>query len=118
MNKISPLSASALAHRFSIPRFPIMPFQTDDFIDFAKQFVNPDLSSWQTYVETPEFKVYRRTSDRNSSLFEYRIIGGWKDIPARILSHVYLDLAYRKTWDKHMISYKDLGSNTFHYLIK
>jgi hypothetical protein len=95
-----------------------MPFEKEQFIEFAKEFIKPDLSSWQCYVETPEFSVYRRTSDRNSSLFEYRIIGGWKDIPATILSHVYLDLAYRKTWDKHMISYKDLGSNNFHYLIK
>jgi hypothetical protein len=95
-----------------------MPFHNDDFIDFAKQFINPDLSTWQLYVETPEFKVYRRISDRNPSLFEYRIIGGWNDIPARVLSHVYLDLAYRKNWDKHMISYTDLGSNAFHYLIK
>lgn len=95
-----------------------MPFQNDQFVDFAKEFFNPNLTKWQSYVETPEFKVYRRTSDRNTSLFEYRIIGGWKDIPARILSHVYLDLVYRKTWDKHMISFQDLGSNAFHYLIK
>ncbi|CAM0141611.1 hypothetical protein VKS41_005863 [Umbelopsis sp. WA50703] len=95
-----------------------MPFKQTQFIDFAKEFINPDLSSWQSYIESTDFKVYRRTSPRNPSLFEYRIIGGWKDIPAHILSHVYLDLAYRRTWDKYMISFKDLGSNSFHYLIK
>ncbi|KAG2174876.1 hypothetical protein INT43_005938 [Umbelopsis isabellina] len=95
-----------------------MPFEQTQFIDFAKEYINPDLSSWQLYIENSEFKVYRRTSPRNSSLFEYRIIGGWKDVPAHILSHVYLDLAYRKKWDKYMISFQDLGSNSLHYLIK
>ncbi|RUP49821.1 hypothetical protein BC936DRAFT_141352 [Jimgerdemannia flammicorona] len=95
-----------------------MPFPASQFTEFLTQFTTQDFQGWAFYAETSQFKVYRRLSARNPSLYEYRCVGGFPDVPANILSHVYLDLEYRRSWDKNMISYTLLRPDTYHYLIK
>lgn len=95
-----------------------MPIPASEFIDFLHQYTSKDLKGWAFYVDTPNFKVYRRLSPRNRNLYEYRCVGGYPDIPANILSHVYLDLEYRRVWDRNMIEFTLLRPDTYWYLIK
>ncbi|GAA5808679.1 hypothetical protein MFLAVUS_002073 [Mucor flavus] len=83
-----------------------MPFFTDDvFKGFVSQFKSQDFDGWEQYVQISDFTVYRKRSDRNAHLFKYRAVGGWSNVHPATLAHVYLDLAFRKKWDKNMLSY-------------
>ncbi|KAI8975687.1 hypothetical protein BDF20DRAFT_624943 [Mycotypha africana] len=87
-----------------------MPFFTDDvFKDFVKQYKNGNtlFDGWEFYMKNEDYQVYRRPAhDRNPNLYEYRAIGGWKDVRAATLAHVYLDLDFREKWDKNMKSHQ------------
>lgn len=84
-------------------------FAQDSFRDFVRQCLQHKEcnNDWEFYVKSSHFTVYRRPAhDRNPSLFEYRSIGGWPDVKPSILAHVYLDLEFRKKWDKNMQSHQ------------
>jgi hypothetical protein len=89
-----------------------MPFFPDEaFIKFVKQYKDHTVErkgeEWEFYVKNPDFTVYRRPAqDRNPSLYQYRSMGGWKDVNPDTLAHVYLDLDFRKKWDKNMQSHQ------------
>ncbi|KAI8075597.1 hypothetical protein BDF21DRAFT_439439 [Thamnidium elegans] len=83
-----------------------MPFFTDDaFKDFVTQFKSQDFGGWEQYIQISDFTVYRKRSDRNPDLFQYRSVGAWSNVHQATLAHVYLDLPFRKKWDKNMMSY-------------
>ena len=87
-----------------------MPFFPEDtFRDFVRQYKEQTKldGEWEFYVKNLDFTVYRRPAhDRNPNLFEYRSFGGWTDIKSDTLAHVYLDLEFRKKWDKNMQSHQ------------
>jgi hypothetical protein len=88
-----------------------MPFFTQDaFKDFVQQCKqHTELGGdWDFYVKTADFTVYRQKapSDRNPNLYRYRSIGGWSNVKSDTLAHVYLDLEFRKKWDKNMQSHQ------------
>ncbi|KAI8644130.1 hypothetical protein BD408DRAFT_401302 [Parasitella parasitica] len=87
-----------------------MPFFPDDkFRDFVKQCKEQTKldGKWEFYVKNSDFTVYRRPAhDRNPNLYEYRSFGGWSDVKSDTLAHVYLDLEFRKKWDKNMQSHQ------------
>ncbi|KAI7904075.1 uncharacterized protein BX663DRAFT_471185 [Cokeromyces recurvatus] len=92
-----------------------MPFFPDNsFREFVQQYKEhikekeeSNKDNWEFYVKNKDFTVYRRPAhDRNPNLFEYRSFGGWDDVEADILAHVYLDLEFRKKWDKNMQSHQ------------
>ncbi|KAF9973308.1 hypothetical protein BGZ73_003452 [Actinomortierella ambigua] len=78
---------------------------------------NPDLSNWQSFADSNGFKVFRKPVP-GSALFEYKAIGGFKDVPPRYFMRAYTDLDFRQTWDKYMGSYKALAQDRFHYVSK
>ncbi|KAI8331612.1 hypothetical protein EDC96DRAFT_451753 [Choanephora cucurbitarum] len=78
-------------------------FKDSDFISFAKQCKDLSLDNWEFYVKTQEFTIYRQL---HQGLYRYRSIGTWTDIKADTLAHVYLDLEFRKQWDKNMLGYQ------------
>lgn len=89
-----------------------MPFFPEEaFINFVKQCKNHTVETqggeWEFYVKSPDFTVYRKPAhDRNPNLYQYRSMGGWKDVHPDTLAHVYLDLDFRKKWDKNMQSHQ------------
>ena len=99
-------------------------FTTEAFKEFVLQSKNKSAEDWELYVKTAEFVVYRQKApgDRNPNLYKYRSIGGWKDIQPETLAHVYLDLAFRSTWDKNMKSHQsfvtDLMQSGNHFEMK
>ncbi|KAG0175052.1 hypothetical protein DFQ28_002314 [Apophysomyces sp. BC1034] len=38
-------------------------------------------------------------------------MGGWNNIKPEVLAEVYLDLDYRKTWDKYMLSHEVIAND-------
>jgi hypothetical protein len=94
-------------------------FSEESFSQYAQDYLNTDLTPWAFFVQTPNFKMYRRRFEPKPALFEYRVIGGYPDIPAKVLSKVYLDLNFRQKWDKNMLCYKELGtSEVLHFVMK
>ncbi|KAI8356657.1 hypothetical protein BD560DRAFT_449339 [Blakeslea trispora] len=82
-------------------------FKDSDFQAFVKQCKDISLDQWEFYVKTAEFTIYRQPAiDKNPGLYRYRSIGTWDDIKADTLAHVYLDLDFRKRWDKNMYAYQ------------
>ncbi|NXP45631.1 PPCT protein, partial [Heliornis fulica] len=47
---------------------------------------------------------------QQSGLYEYKIFGGLEDCPPKICVDVYMDLEFRKQWDKYV---KELYEKTF-----
>ncbi|KAG0024935.1 hypothetical protein BGZ82_010307 [Podila clonocystis] len=77
----------------------------------------PDVASWELFSEVPNFKVYRRAV-AGSALKEYKVLGGFPDLPARYLLRAYTDLDLRMKWDKHMVSWKELPDHRLHFVAK
>jgi hypothetical protein len=62
---------------------------------------------WEFYMKNDNFTVYRRPAvGRNPDLYSYKAFGGWKDVKPDTLANVYLDLDFRKKWDKYMKTHK------------
>lgn len=91
---------------------------TEDQVNKAlAELKTPDVSSWELFSEVPNFKVYRRAV-AGSALKEYKVLGGFPDLPARYLLRAYTDLDLRMKWDKHMVSWKELPNNRLHFVAK
>jgi hypothetical protein len=83
-------------------------FKEEAFREFAKEFKNQKEpgGDWEFYVKTGDFSIYRRPAlERNPNLFQYRSIGEWRNVKPETLANVYLDLNFRKKWDKNMASH-------------
>ncbi|KAH8552502.1 hypothetical protein BGW37DRAFT_424029 [Umbelopsis sp. PMI_123] len=94
-------------------------FTDESFSQYAEEYVNCDLTPWEFFVQATNFTIYRRRFEPKPALFEYRVIGGYPDISAKVLSKVYLDLNFRQKWDKNMLCYKELGSKeVLHFVMK
>ncbi|CAO3682348.1 unnamed protein product [Rhizopus stolonifer] len=99
-------------------------FPNKAFCDFVQEFKNQDKlsSEWELYEKSPEFVVYRKIAHgRNDKLYQYRAIGGWTDIKPATFAQTYLDLEFRKKWDKNMQSYQHFeynGDQGLHFEIK
>lgn len=39
---------------------------------------------------------------QQSGLYEYKIFGGLDDIPPKLCADVYMDLDFRKKWDRYV----------------
>ncbi|KAI9264420.1 hypothetical protein BY458DRAFT_513972 [Sporodiniella umbellata] len=99
-------------------------FSEQNFCDFAKQLKNRESlsSDWEIYEKTADFVVYRKiAAGRNDKLYQYRAIGGWTDVKPLTLANTYLDLEFRKKWDKNLQSYQYFeqnGQQGIHFEIK
>ncbi|KAG0340101.1 hypothetical protein BG004_006550 [Podila humilis] len=92
-------------------------FTEDQVMLALAELKTPDVESWNLFSEVPNFKVYRRPV-ANSALKEYKVLGGFPDLPARYLLRAYTDLDQRMKWDKHMVSWKALPDHRLHFVCK
>ncbi|KAG0352891.1 hypothetical protein BG005_007718 [Podila minutissima] len=92
-------------------------FTEDQVTKALAELKTPDVASWELFSEVPNFKVYRR-GVAGSALKEYKVLGGFPDLPARYLLRAYTDLDLRMKWDKHMVSWKELPDHRLHFVAK
>lgn len=57
---------------------------------------------WEPVIKKESLQVWRRPFP-NTYLYEYKVLGTFLDVPARVFFTVQMDLDYRKTWDKSVI---------------
>ncbi|XP_077020960.1 phosphatidylcholine transfer protein isoform X3 [Tamandua tetradactyla] len=61
----------------------------------------PAGADWQLLLETLGISIYRLL-DQHSGLYEYKVFGVLEDCPPALLADVYMDLDYRKQWDRYI----------------
>ncbi|CEI89445.1 hypothetical protein RMCBS344292_05865 [Rhizopus microsporus] len=99
-------------------------FSKDTFREYVNHCKNDQdfLNGWELYERNPEFMVYRKPAhEKSDKLFQYRAIGGWNEVKPTTLAQVYLDLDFRKQWDKNMLGYQYFdhnGNKAIHFEIK
>ncbi|XP_033832043.1 stAR-related lipid transfer protein 7, mitochondrial [Periophthalmus magnuspinnatus] len=75
---------------------------------------------WEIVMDKKDFKVWRRPIP-NSHLYEYRVLGSYKDVTPRQFFNVQLDTEYRKKWDALVIKLEvvdrdvNTGSEVVHW---
>ncbi|KAK7895709.1 hypothetical protein WMY93_021034 [Mugilogobius chulae] len=75
---------------------------------------------WEIVMDKKDFKVWRRPI-ANSHLYEYRVLGSYKDVTPRQFFNVQLDTEYRKKWDALVIKLEvvdrdvNTGSEVVHW---
>lgn len=75
---------------------------------------------WEIVMDKKDFKVWRRPIT-NSHLYEYRVLGSYKDVTPRQFFNVQLDTEYRKKWDSLVIKLEvidrdvNTGSEVVHW---
>ncbi|KAF4080799.1 hypothetical protein AMELA_G00175390 [Ameiurus melas] len=65
---------------------------------------------WELFTETSGVKIYR-LYDKETGLYEYKVIGTLASCSPEDCADVYMDLAYRKQWDSYVkeLHEKDYG---------
>lgn len=75
---------------------------------------------WEMVMEKKDFRVWRRPIP-NCHLYEYRVLGSYKDVTPRQFFNVQLDTEYRKKWDSLVIKLEvvdrdvNTGSEVVHW---
>jgi len=82
-------------------------FSEEEFNDAYNELDNPQLDTFELFVEVDEIKIYRRYNE-SSGLYEYKVTG-YLNINTDLCFEVYMDLDYRKSWDSYV---KELYSTT------
>ncbi|CAK8678920.1 phosphatidylcholine transfer protein-like [Clavelina lepadiformis] len=75
-------------------------FKEQEFDIAVKEMECPDVSGWELFVETHGIKVFRYYRVQ-SKLYEYKVFG-ITNMDADKCALVYMDIAYRKTWDSYV----------------
>lgn len=82
--------------------------------------VAPSDMDWEIVVDKKDFKVWKRPIP-NSHLYEYRVLGSYRDVTPRQFFNVQLDTEYRKKWDSLVIKLEvvdrdvNTGSEVVHW---
>ncbi|XP_030202599.1 phosphatidylcholine transfer protein [Gadus morhua] len=85
-------------------------FGEEEFDSAWRELDEPQLEGgWELFTENMGVKIYRLL-DKETGLYEYKIIGVLSACPAQQCADVYMDLAYRKQWDSYV---KELQENEF-----
>lgn len=75
---------------------------------------------WEIVMEKKDFRVWRQPIP-NSHLYEYKVLGSYKDVTPRQFFNVQLDTEYRKKWDALVIKLEvvdrdvNTGSEVVHW---
>ncbi|XP_046850526.1 stAR-related lipid transfer protein 7, mitochondrial-like [Xenia sp. Carnegie-2017] len=77
---------------------------------------------WERFLQQKDLVVWRRYLDVKG-LYEYKVFGTFKDISSEAFFNTQLDLQYRKSWDKYVISLDIIdrskcGSEVVHWATK
>ncbi|XP_071384725.1 phosphatidylcholine transfer protein [Centroberyx affinis] len=92
-------------------------FTDEDFQDAWRELDEPRLEGgWELFTETMGVKIYR-LYDKETGLYEYKVIGVLTTCTPELCADVYMDLAYRKQWDGYVkeLYEKDFDGNTAIY---
>ncbi|XP_050395379.1 stAR-related lipid transfer protein 7, mitochondrial [Patella vulgata] len=79
---------------------------------------------WESIINKPHLKVWRKPIVENSHLYEYRVYGSFDDIPARAFYNIQIDLEFWQSWEKMALDiniidkHKETGSEIVHWLTK
>lgn len=77
-------------------------FTDEEFQSAWKELDEPQLEGgWELFVETMGVKIYR-LYDKGTGLYEYKVFGVLTTCTPELCADVYMDLAYRKHWDKYV----------------
>ncbi|KAM9745681.1 phosphatidylcholine transfer protein isoform 1-T3 [Menidia menidia] len=88
-----------------------LPFPDADFQSSWRELDAPQLDGgWELFTETMGVKIYR-LYDKDTGLYEYKVFGVLATCPPDLCADVYMDLTYRKHWDKYAkeLYEKDFG---------
>lgn len=69
------------------------------------------LRDWDLIINKDHLMAWRRPVP-NTSLYEYKVYGTFRDIPARAFYDVQIDLDFRKQWDKLVINLDIVDKDT------
>lgn len=76
--------------------------------------LNGDDDEWEEVIIKEHFQVYRKLLSKDSYLYQYKIFGTFKDIPAKAFFLVQLDTAFRKAWDRLVVKLDIVDSEGNH----
>ncbi|XP_042361781.1 phosphatidylcholine transfer protein [Plectropomus leopardus] len=77
-------------------------FTDEEFQSAWKELDEPQLEGgWELFVETKGVQIYR-LYDKETGLYEYKVLGVLTTCSAELCADVYMDLAYRKSWDSYV----------------
>ncbi|XP_068581939.1 phosphatidylcholine transfer protein [Cebidichthys violaceus] len=92
-------------------------FTDEEFQSAWRELDEPQLEGgWELFVETMGVTIYR-LYDKETRLYEYKVFGSLASCTAELCADVYMDLAYRKHWDKYVkeLYEKDFSGQTAIY---
>ncbi|XP_068192645.1 phosphatidylcholine transfer protein [Antennarius striatus] len=77
------------------------PFRDEEFESAWRELDEPQLEGgWQLFTEAMGVTIYRRY-DEETGLYEYKVLGVLTSCAPARCADVYMDLEYRKGWDKY-----------------
>lgn len=77
-------------------------FTEEEFRSAWSELDEPQLDGgWELFTETMGVKIYR-LYDKETGLYEYKVFGVLTTCSPELCADVYMDLAYRKTWDGYV----------------
>ncbi|XP_068595914.1 phosphatidylcholine transfer protein [Brachionichthys hirsutus] len=94
-----------------------LPFQDEEFNGAWRELDEPQLDGgWELFTETMGVTIYRRY-DKETGLYEYKVLGVLTACRPELCADVYMDLTYRKCWDKYAkeLYEKDFNGQTAIY---
>ncbi|KAM6913279.1 phosphatidylcholine transfer protein [Lycodopsis pacificus] len=92
-------------------------FTDEEFQSAWRELDEPQLEGgWELFVETMGVTIHR-LYDKETGLYEYKVFGSLASCTAALCADVYMDLAYRKHWDKYVkeLYEKDFSGQTAIY---
>ncbi|TMS15638.1 Phosphatidylcholine transfer protein [Larimichthys crocea] len=76
-------------------------FADEEFQGAWRELDEPQLDGgWELFTETMGVKIYR-LYDQETGLYEYKVFGVLDTCTPELCADVYMDLKYRKDWDKY-----------------
>ncbi|XP_064842732.1 phosphatidylcholine transfer protein-like isoform X1 [Oncorhynchus masou masou] len=77
-------------------------FTDEEFLEAWKELDKPQLEGgWEFFTETMGVKIYR-LYDKETGLYEYKVLGVLATCTPELCADVYMDLPYRKQWDGYV----------------
>ncbi|TNM97119.1 phosphatidylcholine transfer protein [Takifugu flavidus] len=92
-------------------------FREEEFQAAWKELDEPQLEGgWELFTETLGVAIYRRYR-QETGLYEYKVYGVLNSCGPELCADVYMDLTYRKSWDKYVqaLYEQDFGGHTAVY---
>ncbi|EDV22966.1 uncharacterized protein TRIADDRAFT_58714 [Trichoplax adhaerens] len=69
---------------------------------YTKKNDENDQEDWEIVMDQGDFKIWRKAVP-GTSIYQYKVIGTYKDISANQFYTTQRDLEYRKQWDTHVV---------------